>query len=433
MKPSFGLRSLWGLHRLLLGVLTIKALNDVFDVWIRAWQHSLVAQFIGNFPNFGSLQRLFFFFFEETLQRLIKQIWGHCVVVSPHPSAADITSCSHVFASNVNEVVAIGTGLPIEAVGCESDGNVETGSINIVSTELVVGNVVARNVSNVLVNVELVAGVVETSTTLSVDVPYVMSDQSIHALLVASTEVMEPTITAHEASKGIANFMAGNPNISPRKFFFGISGDLIIPTQLDVVRRIQALNVDLVCLIETRVKLDKMQSIVNIFVSNPMKVLFLKLKRLKHVLKAFNMMKYGDLVGRVKNTRAELERILLFIHSGVSIGQLLEQEKYVFLELRNSLRAEESFYRLKKNKQSIKSIFNDLGQSLHTYDQIAEEAIGFFTKLLGVSNLNVSGCSVELLQDILPSGLALPCLGPLYLSNSFHFEKSLFSIYPLRV
>ncbi|KAK9002618.1 hypothetical protein V6N11_025288 [Hibiscus sabdariffa] len=149
-------------------------------------------------PHFGSLQRL------------IKQIWGRCgeiaihpTIVAPPPSAVDIASCSHVFASNVNEVVAIGTSLPIEVVGCESglidvvsidlvvgivDGNVEFGSIDIVSTELAAGNVVAGNVSNVLVNVELVVGAVEAYIALSVDVSYVMPDQSIHALPVASTK-----------------------------------------------------------------------------------------------------------------------------------------------------------------------------------------------------------------------------------------------------
>ncbi|KAK8688748.1 hypothetical protein V6N13_087492 [Hibiscus sabdariffa] len=54
--------------------------------------------------------------------------------------------------------------------------------------------------------------------------------------------------------------------------------------------------------------------------------------------------------------------------------------------------------RLKQNKQSITSIYNDQGQYLHTYDQIAEEVVGFFTKLLGVSNPNVSGCSIDLFR-----------------------------------
>ncbi|KAK8598552.1 hypothetical protein V6N13_094520 [Hibiscus sabdariffa] len=87
----------------------------------------------------------------------------------------------------------------------------------------------------VSLNVELVVGVVEASTTLSVGVPYVMPDQSILALYVASTKVMEPTKTAREPSKGVADLMqqlknnnkksgkkgkrkgkgAGNPNISP--------------------------------------------------------------------------------------------------------------------------------------------------------------------------------------------------------------------------
>ncbi|KAK9002822.1 hypothetical protein V6N11_060402 [Hibiscus sabdariffa] len=144
---------------------------------------------------------------------------GKGVVVAPLPSAADIASCSHVVSSNVNEVDAIGTGLPVEIVDCESGsidvasaelvvGNdVEFGLIDVVSAELVVGNVVARNVSKLLVNVELVAGVVEASTAVIVDVPSIMPDQSIPAFPMASTEVMEPTKTAREASKGVADLM----------------------------------------------------------------------------------------------------------------------------------------------------------------------------------------------------------------------------------
>ncbi|KAK8550074.1 hypothetical protein V6N13_055629 [Hibiscus sabdariffa] len=157
-----------------------------------------------------------------------------------------------------------------------------------------------------------------------------------------------------------------------------------------------------------------------------MKILFLKLKRLKLILKAFYLKKYGDLAGRLKNTRAKLEIIQLLIINGASTGQLLEQEKFISLELQDLVWAEESFYRqkarvswvregdsntsffhsivrLKQNKQSIKSIFNDQGKSLHTYDQIAEEVVGFFIKLLDVSNPSVSGCSIELLQDLLCS------------------------------
>ncbi|KAK8615353.1 hypothetical protein V6N13_069128 [Hibiscus sabdariffa] len=245
---------------------------------------------------------------------------GYGVVVAPPPSAVDIASCSHVFASNVNEVVAIGTSLPIEVVGCESglidvvsidlvvgivDGNVEFGSIDIVSTELAAGNVVAGNVSNVLVNVELVVGAVEAYIALSVDVSYVMPDQSIHALPVASTKLKK------------------NSKKSGKK---------------------------------------------------------------------------GKRKVRVKNTRAELERIQLLILSSAFISQLLEQEKSVSLELWNLLRVEESFY---KRKARV-----SWGQSLHTYDQIVEEDVGFFTKLLGVSNPNVSGCSVELLQDRLCSSFS---------------------------
>ncbi|KAK8481657.1 hypothetical protein V6N11_068346 [Hibiscus sabdariffa] len=118
----------------------------------------------------------------------------------------------------LNKVAAIETSFPIEAVGCESgsidifsvelaignvDGNVESSSIDTISTELAVGNVVAGNVSNVFVNVELVAGVVKASIALSVGVPYVMPYQSIHALPVASTEVMELTKTAREVFKGL--------------------------------------------------------------------------------------------------------------------------------------------------------------------------------------------------------------------------------------
>ncbi|KAK8683726.1 hypothetical protein V6N13_039777 [Hibiscus sabdariffa] len=108
---------------------------------------------------------------------------------------ADIASCSHVVASNANEADVIeyeGTGFPVETVGCYS------GSIDTISDELVVDNVVVENVSNVLVNVELVDGTVAAFIALIVDVLSIMLDQSIFALTVAS---------AREASKGIAYLM----------------------------------------------------------------------------------------------------------------------------------------------------------------------------------------------------------------------------------
>ncbi|KAK8671469.1 hypothetical protein V6N13_038065 [Hibiscus sabdariffa] len=60
-----------------------------------------------------------------------------------------------------------------------------------------------------------------------------------------------------------------------------------------------------------------------------------------------------------------------------------------------------SMVRVKQNRHTIRAISNDQGQMLDDFDQIASEAICFFEKLLGMKDSEVSGCSEEVLAELL--------------------------------
>ncbi|KAK8659379.1 hypothetical protein V6N13_029582 [Hibiscus sabdariffa] len=61
---------------------------------------------------------------------------------------------------------------------------------------------------------------------------------------------------------------------------------------------------------------------------------------------------------------------------------------------------------LKHNKQSIHVIKNEKGQSLNNYAQISDEVVGFFRRLLGERNPSVTGCSVDMLKELLGSSFS---------------------------
>ncbi|KAK8709876.1 hypothetical protein V6N13_060876 [Hibiscus sabdariffa] len=56
-----------------------------------------------------------------------------------------------------------------------------------------------------------------------------------------------------------------------------------------------------------------------------------------------------------------------------------------------------SMVKIKQNRQTIRAIVNQ---------QVADEAIGFFTRLLGVSNSSITGCYVDLLKELLASSFS---------------------------
>ncbi|KAK8514962.1 hypothetical protein V6N11_072768 [Hibiscus sabdariffa] len=57
--------------------------------------------------------------------------------------------------------------------------------------------------------------------------------------------------------------------------------------------------------------------------------------------------------------------------------------------------------KVKQNRQAIRAINNDQGQLLEGIDQIAEEAVNFFQRLLGVQTESVVECPISFLNELL--------------------------------
>ena len=53
----------------------------------------------------------------------------------------------------------------------------------------------------------------------------------------------------------------------------------------------------------------------------------------------------------------------------------------------------------------ISELIDTHGNKISTYDQISQEAISFFEKLLGTADPGVVGCSTTILKELLPKVL----------------------------
>ncbi|XP_039041849.1 uncharacterized protein LOC120180617 [Hibiscus syriacus] len=161
---------------------------------------------------------------------------------------------------------------------------------------------------------------------------------------------------------------------------------------------------------------------------NAMNCMFLKLRRLKPILKNFNKEYFSDISSRVNNKRVELEQIQIFNlanHDQRSIGD----EKRIHAELMDLELAESVFYKQKakahwlregdlntrffhqrtqanKKRNTIRIVVGEDGMRHDSFEGMAAELVNFFTNLIGSTDPLVKGCSTEILKDLL--GYSLP-------------------------
>ncbi|KAK8688066.1 hypothetical protein V6N13_086849 [Hibiscus sabdariffa] len=154
-----------------------------------------------------------------------------------------------------------------------------------------------------------------------------------------------------------------------------------------------------------------------------MRKLFVKLERLKPLLKPFNREKYDEISSRVFAKRREFEDAKLdCLSSSVSdlpLGRVNELKYEFFLE-----EAEREFYKQKvkvdwlcnvdqstklfhyfvqvKNRmQTIQTLISAQGDRLDTQELISHEIVQFFIKQLGTRDSQVERASVHLLRELL--------------------------------
>ncbi|XP_039031866.1 uncharacterized protein LOC120166705 [Hibiscus syriacus] len=154
---------------------------------------------------------------------------------------------------------------------------------------------------------------------------------------------------------------------------------------------------------------------------NPMKKLFLKLKRLKVSLKTLNNDYYSDISTRVRLKREEIEKHQILTLRGVepidkelelqNNLNSLEEAEAMFLKQKakiQRLKEEDKCTRFfhsiivtKRKKDTIRVIVDDQGRRLETFDDMSSEVVNCFKKLLGSHDLNVKECSTSLLKDLM--------------------------------
>ncbi|OMO60226.1 reverse transcriptase [Corchorus capsularis] len=161
---------------------------------------------------------------------------------------------------------------------------------------------------------------------------------------------------------------------------------------------------------------------------NPMSRLFNKLKNLKPHLTNFNREHFGNLPQKVVEKKAEivvLQRNLLTSPD----TNLVQRHKAAVNDFHELQKAVESYYRQKSrilwlqegdlntgffhktmkirhNRNTIKLLYSENGDRLDTYEAIRDEAVNYYKSFLGKKDFNISGCSVDILQDILQNSLS---------------------------
>ncbi|XP_039011849.1 uncharacterized protein LOC120140931 [Hibiscus syriacus] len=154
---------------------------------------------------------------------------------------------------------------------------------------------------------------------------------------------------------------------------------------------------------------------------NPMKKLFLKLKRLKSNLKQLNKESFSDISARVREKHEEIEKHQLLSLRGLEPiekelrlqGDLnaLEEAEAMFLKqkakthwLKEGDKNSKFLYSViatKNKKDTIRAIIDDQGRRLDTFEDMSAEFINFFKNLIGSTDSNVTNYSVSLLKDLL--------------------------------
>lgn len=158
---------------------------------------------------------------------------------------------------------------------------------------------------------------------------------------------------------------------------------------------------------------------------SPMKVLFDKLKRLKFPLRLFNKRYFGNISARVDQKRKELAEAQKKVMNSAT-SELVEAMRNLSAEFTDLLAAEEAFYKkksrvdwlvegdqntaffhkavsAKNHHEVIHSLTSLQGNKLTTFDEISDEATKFFKKLLGAVDAGVTGCSLDVLKELVVS------------------------------
>ena len=146
-------------------------------------------------------------------------------------------------------------------------------------------------------------------------------------------------------------------------------------------------------------------------------------------MRNFNKIYYEEISMKVIKKMKELDEIQLVKLNGGTKGNVIEREREIARELNELKQVEESYFKqksrikwLKEGDQNTKyfhgmmaarqkkntiSVLTDLeGHKLISYDQMSNEAVTFFQKLIGTVDEKVEGCPQPLLQELL--GVSLP-------------------------
>ena len=155
----------------------------------------------------------------------------------------------------------------------------------------------------------------------------------------------------------------------------------------------------------------------------PMVILQRKLKRLKQSLKDFNKVFYADISTKVKAKRDELAGIQGTLLDNPNRNDLVQLERKLIHELYELVIAEESLFKqksriqwlkerdsnttffhkmvaAKQSRNTISSLLNSEGRRLNSYQELADEAVSFFQKLIGTKDAGVSGCPYHILEEL---------------------------------
>ncbi|XP_038994730.1 uncharacterized protein LOC120118853 [Hibiscus syriacus] len=147
---------------------------------------------------------------------------------------------------------------------------------------------------------------------------------------------------------------------------------------------------------------------------NPMKKLFLKLKRLNNDY-------YSDIFSWVRQKREEIEKQQILTLTGIEpvdkelelqndLASLEEAETMVLKqkekihwlkEGEKCTRFFNSVIASKRKKDTIRVIVDDQGRRLETFDDMSSEVVNFFQKLLGTQEPNIKECHSKILKDLI--------------------------------
>ena len=132
-----------------------------------------------------------------------------------------------------------------------------------------------------------------------------------------------------------------------------------------------------------------------------MYVLHGKLKRLKFELRNFNKAQFGNISTKVADKRSELAEMQKAVLNSPADTNIIERERIISQELVGLLKAEESYYKQKsrvdwikegdqntkffqkmvaarQSRFSIRFLVDVARNKLTSFDQIANEVVGFF-------------------------------------------------------